>query len=367
MTTHADRAAPDRGGPQTGPAHPRSAGTLHVLDGPDRGRAWPLAPGTHLLGGSPHCDLSLTDPDVARWHCMIAVTSHTPGRPATVTVEDRGSHTGTLVNGTPAGRPSVLAPGARITVGRTTLGWAPAGPKPAASPAPGSRTPPVRPGGGASLLDEATVVIGALSRLRRTPAPAPAPPPTQVPATVQSPVLAPATPVVEPTDEARKPKRWLRSAAPERPAHRSTLLATLTILLALATLAGAGALTNLPLLFPPLAASMALIAAGRALPLAQPRNVLGGHVVSALIGFTAVAVIGAGGWAAALAGACALAAMLVLRMSHSPAVGTAVIVGATAPSVLQFMELLVLAGIILVAFGVIGAQLEGKKYPVYWW
>jgi CBS-domain-containing membrane protein len=112
---------------------------------------------------------------------------------------------------------------------------------------------------------------------------------------------------------------------------------------------------------------MALIAAGRALPLAQPRNVLGGHVVSALIGFTAVAVIGAGGWAAALAGACALAAMLVLRMSHSPAVGTAVIVGATAPSVLQFMELLILAGIILVAFGVIGAQLEGKKYPVYWW
>ena len=233
MTTHADRAAPDRGAPRTGPAHPRSAGTLHVLDGPDRGRAWPLAPGTHLLGGSPHCDLTLTDPDVARWHCMIAVTSHTPGRPATVTVEDRGSHTGTLVNGTPAGRPSVLTPGARIVVGRTTLGWAPAGWKPAASPAPVSRTPPVRPGGGASLLDEATVVIGALSRLRRAPAPAQAPatapPPTQAPTTVQSPVPAPATAVAESTAEARKPKRWLRSAAPERPAHRSTLLATLRL------------------------------------------------------------------------------------------------------------------------------------------
>jgi CBS-domain-containing membrane protein len=112
---------------------------------------------------------------------------------------------------------------------------------------------------------------------------------------------------------------------------------------------------------------MALIAAGTALPLAQPRNVLGGHVISATVGFAALALLGAGGWAAALAGACALAAMLLLRMSHSPAVGTAVIVGATAPSVLQFMELLVLAGIILIAFGVIGAQLDGKKYPVYWW
>jgi len=59
--------------------------------------------------------------------------------------------------------------------------------------------------------------------------------------------------------------------------------------------------------------------------------------------------------------------MLLLRMSHFPAVGTAVIVGATAPALLQFMELLVLAGIILIAFGVIGAQLDGKKYPVYWW
>ena len=69
---------------------------------------------------------------------------------------------------------------------------------------------------------------------------------------------------------------------------------------------------------------MALIAAGPALPLAQPRNVLGGHVISATVGFAAVAL-------------------------------------------LQFMELLVLAGIILIAFGVIGAQLDGKKYPVYWW
>lgn len=112
---------------------------------------------------------------------------------------------------------------------------------------------------------------------------------------------------------------------------------------------------------------MALIAAGTALPLAQPRNVIGGQVVSALVAFAIVALIGPGGWAAALAGAAALGAMLVLRVSHSPAAATAVIVGATDPSVLQFMELLVLAVVILVAFGIVGARLDGKKYPVYWW
>jgi CBS-domain-containing membrane protein len=184
--------------------------------------------------------------------------------------------------------------------------------------------------------------------------------------------VSPAAPVPTPggtTDSTPEPakKRWLRSAAPARPPRKSTVLATLNILAALATLAAVGTLTHLPLLFPPLAASMALIAAGTALPLAQPRAVIGGHVVAALVGFALVALLGPGGWAAALAGACALGAMLVLRVSHSPAVATAVIIGATNPSALQFTELLVLAAVILVAFGVVGARLDDKKYPVYWW
>ena len=388
MTMYADRAvpAPHRGSPRPqaglagGPSFaaapdPRRllAGTLHVLDGPDRGKVWRLSPGTYLLGRAPGCDLPITDPGVSHWHCMVAVTGHAPGRPATVTVEDRGSNTGTVVNGLPAGHPSVLTPGATIVVGRTTLRWAPAGWNSTASPAPVLGTPMAAPPAPARqylpVPPAAPALVGAAPPSR---AQTPAPPtvrlavtPTPAQASRAAPVLAPG-PTTEATPQPRR-KRWPPSAAPARPTSRSTLLATLTILVALATLAAAGALTNLPLLFPPMAASMALIAAGAALPLAQPRNVLGGHVVSALVGFAAVALIGSGVWAAALAGACALGAMLVLRISHSPAVGTAVIVGATAPSVLQFMELLVLAAVILVAFGIVGARLDGKKYPVYWW
>jgi hypothetical protein len=313
------------------------AGTLHVLDGPDRGRVWRLSPGTHLLGLSPQCDLSVTDPEVSRWHCMVAVTSDAGGRPGRVTVEDRGSEGGTEVDGSPAGRPSVLAPGSTIVVGRTTLGWAPAGWSPAPVPGPPMAAPagpPVRPG------QQNPVLSGA-------------------------PVRAPG-PTAEPTPRPWK-ERLLRSAAPPRPTSKATVLATLTSLAALGALAGVGLLTGLPLLIPPLAASMALIAGGTALPLAQPRNVMGGQVVSALAGFAVVALIGPGAWAAALAGGLALGAMLVLRVSHSPAAATAVIVGAADPSVLPFMGLLVLAVVILVAFGIVGARLEGKKYPVYWW
>ena len=183
------------------------------------------------------------------------------------------------------------------------------------------------------------------------------------PVSAAAPILAPTT---GSTPQPRK-NWWPRSAAPARPTRKSTVIATLTSLAALAALAAVGTLTHLPLLIPPLAASMALIAAGTTLPLAQPRNVIGGQVVSALAGFAIVALIGPGGWAAALAGAGALAAMLLLRVSRSPAAATAVIVGATDPPVLQFTGLLVLAVVILVAFGIVGARLDGKKYPVYWW
>jgi hypothetical protein len=389
MTTHADRAlsAPHRGSPRpqagsgSGPGFAAAVdprlplvGTLHVLDGPDRGKVWRLSPGTYLLGRAPSCDLPITDTEVSHWHCRVAVTSHAPDRPATVSVEDRGSNTGTVVNGVPAGHPTILRPGATIVVGRTTLGWAPAGWNPTASPPAVLRTPmaapaapPVRPRQYLPVPTAAPAPVAAAAPPRvQTPGPA------TVRLAVAPAHASPAAPTPGPgptTTSTPQPgqMRWPSSAAPARPASRSTLLATLTILVALATLAAAGALTHLPLLFPPMAASMALIAAGAALPLAQPRNVLGGHVVSALVGFAAVALIGSGAWAAALAGACALGAMLVLRISHSPAVGTAVIVGATAPSVLQFMELLVLAGVILVGFGIVGARLDGKQYPVYWW
>src|SRR3954466_9903323 len=155
MATHAERALPfaralpidrqdGRRPPPAAAARPDPAaqadrrglvaGALHVLDGPDRGRVWHLSPGTHLLGRAPQCDLPVTDPEVSRWHCLVAVTSDAGGRSCTVTVEDRGSGAGTVVDGSPAGHPSVLGPGATIVVGRTTLGWAPAGWSPAASP-----------------------------------------------------------------------------------------------------------------------------------------------------------------------------------------------------------------------------------------
>jgi len=387
MTTHADRALP--AGPGTNPRLPPT-GTLHVLGGPARGQVWHLTPGVHVLGRAADSDLPLKDPGVSRRHCRVAVAGPTQGLPGIVTVEDLGSGNGTLVDGVWAGRPTALRPGATIVVGNTTLSWRPSASRPPAPPAPARATPTVAPSGPTTPpppnRPSPPVAAGSPARAPQQvpvhPLPAATPPQMRLPAPVSAgarasaarttlQVRAAAQVVAAEPATVRLPQprksRFPASAAPPRPQSRSTLLSTLTILGALATLAAVGMLTGLPLLFPPLAASMALIAAGSALPLAQPRNVIGGHVVSALVGFTAVALIGSGVAAAAVAGAVALGAMLLLRLSHSPAVGTAVIVGATAPSAPVFLEVLVLAALILVAFGMVGARLEGKQYPVYWW
>jgi len=387
MTTHADRALP--AGPGTNPRLPPT-GTLHVLGGPARGQVWHLTPGVHVLGRAADSDLPLKDPGVSRRHCRVAVAGPAQGLPGIVTVEDLGSGNGTLVDGVRAGRPTALRPGATIVVGNTTLSWRPSASRPPAPPAPARATPTVAPSGPTTPpppnRPSPPVAAGSPARAPQQvpvhPLPAATPPQMRLPAPVSAgarasaarttlQVRAAAQVVAAEPATVRLPQprksRFPASAAPPRPQSRSTLLSTLTILGALATLAAVGMLTGLPLLFPPLAASMALIAAGSALPLAQPRNVIGGHVVSALVGFTAVALIGSGVAAAAVAGAAALGAMLLLRLSHSPAVGTAVIVGATAPSAPVFLEVLVLAALILVAFGMVGARLEGKQYPVYWW
>ena len=387
MTTHADRALAAE--PGTNPRLPPT-GTLHVLGGPARGQVWHLTPGVHVLGRAADSDLPLKDPGVSRRHCRVAVAGPAQGLPGIVTVEDLGSGNGTLVDGVWAGRPTALRPGATIVVGNTTLSWRPSASRPPAPPAPARATPTVAPSGPTTPpppnRPSPTVAAGPPARAPQQvpvhPLPAATPPQMRLPAPVFAGARAsaarttvqvrPAAPDIAPEPVTvrlvlPRKSRWPASAAPPRPQSRSTLLSTLTILGALATLAAVGMLTGLPLLFPPLAASMALIAAGSALPLAQPRNVIGGHVVSALVGFTAVALIGSGVAATALAGAAALGAMLLLRLSHSPAVGTAVIVGATAPSAPVFLEVLVLAALILVAFGMVGARLEGKQYPVYWW
>ncbi|MEV4949008.1 HPP family protein [Streptomyces sp. NPDC053755] len=163
--------------------------------------------------------------------------------------------------------------------------------------------------------------------------------------------------------------RRLSSKAPVRPAPRVILISTLAAAVSLTAIVATGVLLDQHMLVPPLAASAALVFGAPALPLAQPRSVIGGQLVSALTGFATLAVVGTSTWAAALAGGLALGAMMAARTPHSPAAATAVIVVVTQPPTWLFLALLALATLIITATGVIRSALERStpRYPIYWW
>jgi len=93
----------------------------------------------------------------------------------------------------------------------------------------------------------------------------------------------------------------------------------------------------------PFGATAALACAAPDSPLAQPRSIIGGHLLSALVGFLVLHTIGATllGESAAVAGAIAL--MLATGTFHAPAGATPLVVLLTSPD-LDFVLMPVLAG-----------------------
>jgi CBS-domain-containing membrane protein len=144
---------------------------------------------------------------------------------------------------------------------------------------------------------------------------------------------------------------------------------SLGILLGLGFVGELADLVNQPLIIPPFGATAVLAFGLPQSPLAQPRNVIGGHVVSAAMGFVVLALgIGVDSIGAiALAGALALAAMLLTGTVHPPAGATALVVVGLNPS-LDFLLAPVLAGsaaLIFIAL-VFNNLPSDQRYPLYW-
>ncbi|WP_297005167.1 HPP family protein [uncultured Corynebacterium sp.] len=170
-------------------------------------------------------------------------------------------------------------------------------------------------------------------------------------------------------------RRILRTQAPARPPAPTVVVATVVSVAALLLLVLIGELSGHLLLIPPMAASMALIVGAPALPLSQPRNVVAGQTLSAVVGVL-VGLVSHSLWAAAVAGGLALGAMLLARTPHSPAAATAVLgtlgtgdpgsIGGVADQV-SFIVCAAVAALVLVAVGWTHGRVGRATYPVYWW
>ena len=124
---------------------------------------------------------------------------------------------------------------------------------------------------------------------------------------------------------------------------REAGLAGLAGFLTIYLLAEATATLGTILLIAPFGASCVLVFALPQSPLAQPRNVIGGHVISTTLGLAVLSVMGAGPAALALSVGLAISAMSLTRTLHPPA-GADPIVVIMAGASWHFLFVPVLAG-----------------------
>ncbi|MEG0198629.1 MAG: HPP family protein, partial [Acinetobacter sp.] len=129
-------------------------------------------------------------------------------------------------------------------------------------------------------------------------------------------------------------------------------------------------LTNNLFIMAPFGATCVLLYAVSQSPLAQPRNVILGHFISALIGLLFLKLFGNSAFSIALSVGCAIAAMQFLRCIHPPAGANPLVILLTANTIeyhwsfLFFPVLLGAIALVLVAWPVNNLKSE-KKWPIY--
>lgn len=120
-------------------------------------------------------------------------------------------------------------------------------------------------------------------------------------------------------------------------------------------------------------ASAVLIYGAPRSPLAQPRNLIGGHVLSALVGVAIYYILPNPIWlSAALSVSLAIAVMHITKTLHPPGGATALIaiIGGDRIHALGFgyaiMPVFIGACLMLIVAWIANNSVRGRRYPLYW-
>lgn len=157
------------------------------------------------------------------------------------------------------------------------------------------------------------------------------------------------------------------SVCPPRPSHGHIFCTFLGTFLATGAVASIAWLSNTQLIMAPFGATCALAFGVPDSPLAQPRNIVGGHVLSTLVGLVFLHTMGVSGLSMALAVAVAIAAMLLTSTLHPPA-GADPLVVMTIGASWGFLVTPVAAGSLLLVVCALTFNnlVTERAYPKYW-
>lgn len=131
--------------------------------------------------------------------------------------------------------------------------------------------------------------------------------------------------------------------------------------------------TDLMMIIGSFGASAVLIYGAVRSPLAQPRNLIGGHILSAIVGVTAFQLLGGQPWlAASLAVATSIALMHLTKTLHPPGGATALIavIGGEGVHSLGYLYVIMPvafgAGIMLLIALLVNNVAPNRRYPEFW-
>ena len=119
----------------------------------------------------------------------------------------------------------------------------------------------------------------------------------------------------------------------------------------------------------PFGASAVLVFAAPGAPFSQPRNLIGGHIISALVGVAVVNIFHQNiWWALAIANCLAIALMVATKTVHPPAGATALLPLVGNIESFSWVVVPVLLGcLIILVIGLIYNNIwKKRKYPVFW-
>ncbi|RJP56243.1 MAG: HPP family protein [Deltaproteobacteria bacterium] len=131
--------------------------------------------------------------------------------------------------------------------------------------------------------------------------------------------------------------------------------------------------TDMVMLIGSFGASSVLIYGAIKSPLAQPRNLIGGHIISALVGVTSYKILYSHMWlASSIAVATSIVAMHATKTLHPPGGATALIAVTGSQKIINLGYLYVVipvglgAAIMLIIALLVNNMPKSRRYPEFW-
>lgn len=127
------------------------------------------------------------------------------------------------------------------------------------------------------------------------------------------------------------------------------------------------AAAHYPLVIIPFATSIVLVIGSPEVETAQPRALVGGHVVSTLVGLLVLKITGPQAWAAAMAVGLAVLAMSISATFHPPAGINPLLVVSNNLSASFLIAPVLVGALLLTAFALVWHRYVGRRpWPRHW-